>query len=62
MNKTFDKALVEYIFDAFKGFEILPNVKIIDYEWVPDEDNIRVLRIFFILRFDTNETINLHEL
>ena len=42
MNKTFDKALVEYIFDAFKGFEILPNVKIIDYEWVPDEDKYDV--------------------
>lgn len=38
MNKEYDKPLEEYIFDAFKGFEILPNIKILDYEWVPDED------------------------
>lgn len=38
MNKSFDKELVEYIFDSFKGFEILPNIKILGYEWVPDED------------------------
>ena len=38
MKKEFDKPLVEYIFDAFKGFEILPNIKILGYEWVPDED------------------------
>lgn len=38
MNKEFDKPLEEYIFDAFKGFEILPNIKILGYEWVPDED------------------------
>lgn len=38
MNKTFDKPLEEYIFDSFKGFEILPNIKILGYEWVPDED------------------------
>lgn len=38
MNKEFDKPLTEYIFDSFKGFEILPNIKILGYEWVPDED------------------------
>ena len=38
MNKAFDKPLEEYIFDSFKGFEILPNIKILGYEWVPDED------------------------
>lgn len=38
MNKDYDKPLEEYIFDAFKGFEILPNIKILGYEWVPDED------------------------
>jgi len=38
MNKAFDKPLEEYIYDAFKGFEILPNIKILGYEWVPDED------------------------
>ena len=38
MKKEFDKPLVEYIFDAFKGVEILPNIKILGYEWVPDED------------------------
>lgn len=38
MMKAFDKPLEEYIFDAFKGFEILPNIKILGYEWVPDEE------------------------
>ena len=42
MNKTYDKPLEEYIFDAFKGFEILPNIKILSYEWVPDEDKYDV--------------------
>ena len=42
MNKEFDRPLVEYIFDAFKGFEILPNIKILGYEWEPDEDKYDV--------------------
>lgn len=42
MEKNFDKPLDEYIFDAFKGFEILPNIKILSYEWVPDEDKYDV--------------------
>ena len=42
LNKTFDRPLHEYIYDAFKGFEILPNIKILGYEWVPDEDKYDV--------------------
>lgn len=42
MRKEFDKPLEEFIFDAFKGFEILPNIKILGYEWVPDEDKYDV--------------------
>lgn len=42
MEKNFDKPLEEFIFDAFKGFEILPNIKILGYEWVPDEDKYDV--------------------
>lgn len=38
LNKEFDKPLEEYIFKAFKGFEIIPNIKVRSYEWVPDED------------------------
>ena len=38
MNKDYDNPIVEYIFDAFKGLEILPNIKILGYEWVPAED------------------------
>lgn len=38
MTKEYDKPLVDYVYDAFKGFEILPNIKILGYEWVPDED------------------------
>jgi hypothetical protein len=42
MNKEFDSPVVSYIFDAFKGLEILPNIKILGYEWVPDEDKYDV--------------------
>ena len=53
MTKAFDKPLEEFIFDAFKGFEILPNIKILGYEWVPDEDkydvNDHVISIFTCL-------------
>ena len=42
MNKDYDQPVVEYIFDAFKGLEILPNIKILGYEWVPDEDKYDV--------------------
>lgn len=38
MMKTYDKPLEEYIFDAFKGLEILPNIKILGYECEWDED------------------------
>ena len=38
MTKDFDKPLVEYIVDAFKGLEILPNIKILGYQWEPDEE------------------------
>lgn len=38
MNQEYDKPLPEYIFDAFKSMEILPNIKVLGYEWVPDED------------------------
>ena len=42
MTKAYDRPLEEFIFDAFKGFEILPNIKILGYEWVPDEDKYDV--------------------
>lgn len=38
LNKEYDKPLEEYVYDAFKGFEILPNIKIIGYDWEPEED------------------------
>ena len=53
MNKAFDKPLEEYIFDAFKGFEILPNIKILGYEWVPDEDKFDVND--HVIRRNTNK-------
>lgn len=52
-TKAYDRPLVEYIFDAFKGFEILPNYKIIDYEWVPDEDKYDVND--HVIRRNTNK-------
>lgn len=42
INKEYDKPLEEYVVDAFHGFEILPNIKILSWEWVPDEDKYDV--------------------
>lgn len=42
MNKAFDKPLEEYIVDAFRGFEILPNIKILGYEWDANEEKYDV--------------------
>ena len=42
LHKTFDKPLTEYLFLAFKGFEILSNIKILGYEWCADEDKFDV--------------------
>lgn len=42
INKDFDRPLEEYVFDAFKGFEILPNIKILGYDWEPEEDKYDV--------------------
>lgn len=42
MNREFDKELVEYIVDSFKGLEILPSIKIVDYTWDDNEDNYNV--------------------
>lgn len=53
ITKAFDKPLEEYVFDAFKGFEILPNIKVIRYEWVPDEDKYDVND--HIIRRNTNK-------
>lgn len=57
MNKEFDKPLEEYIFDAFKGFEILPNIKILGYEWVPDEDKYDIND--HVIRRNSNKNKNI---
>lgn len=38
LKKEYDKPLVEYIVDAFRGLEILPNIKILGYQWEPQEE------------------------
>ena len=38
LKKEYDKPLVEYIVDAFRGLEILPNIKILGYQWEPEEE------------------------
>lgn len=38
MKKDYDKSIVDYIIMAFKGLEILPNIKILDYQWCPYEN------------------------
>lgn len=42
INKEYDRPLEEYIYEAMLGFEIIPNIKILGYEWVPDEDKYDV--------------------
>lgn len=39
LNKSADRPIEEFIFDAFKGFEIIPEIKILGYEWDPCEEN-----------------------
>ncbi len=57
MNKEYDKPLQDYIFDAFKSMEILPNIKVLKYEWVPDEDKYDVND--HIIRRNTNKNKNI---
>ena len=38
MNKEYDDNLPELIALSFKGLEILPQIKILGYTWVPDEE------------------------
>jgi hypothetical protein len=46
MNKLYDIPLYEHVVDSFRGIEILPNVQILDFQWVPEED-----------RFDWNDHV-----
>lgn len=57
MNKEYDKSLQEYVFDAFKSMEILPNIKVLGYEWVPDEDKYDVND--HVIRRNTNKNKNI---
>ena len=57
MNKEYDKPLQEYVFDAFKSMEILPNIKVLGYEWVPDEDKYDVND--HVIRRNTNKNKNI---
>lgn len=42
INKDYDHSVVEYVVDAFKGLEILPSIKIIDWEFIADEDKFDI--------------------
>jgi hypothetical protein len=42
MKRDFDRDLIDYIVDAFRGLEILPNIKIVGHTWDPNEDNYNV--------------------
>ena len=37
MKKEYDQDIIPYIIDSFKGLEIMENIKILDWQWVPDE-------------------------
>lgn len=57
MEKMYDKPLQEYIFDAFKSMEILPNIKVLGYEWIPDEDKFDIND--HVIRRNTNKNKNI---
>lgn len=42
INRDADRDLVEYIVDSIKGLEILPNIKIVGWEWDSNESNYNV--------------------
>ena len=39
MNKDYDSSVVEHVVNAFRGFELFPNIKILDYEFDGNEIN-----------------------
>ena len=47
INKTADAPLVEYIVDALKSLEVVPQIKFIDYEYTEHESEIDVNRHIF---------------
>ena len=53
MKKTFDKSVIDYIIMAFKGLEILPNIKILGYEWRPYENEYDLNN--HVIRRNTNK-------
>ena len=53
MKKTYDKSVIDYIIMAFKGLEILPNIKIIDWEWRPYENEYDLNN--HVIRRNTNK-------
>ena len=57
MNKEYDKPLTEFIFDSFKGLEILPNIKVLGYEWVADEEKYDIND--HVIRRNTNKNKNI---
>lgn len=57
MNKEYDAPLTEFIFDAFKGLEILPNIKVLGYEWVADEEKYDIND--HVIRRNTNKNKNI---
>jgi len=42
MRREFDKELHEFVYMSFLGFSIIPNIKILGYEWDPNEENYNV--------------------
>ena len=42
MHKSYDRPLEEFVYESFLGLEILGNIKLLGYEWVPDEDKFDI--------------------
>lgn len=47
MDKTADAPLVDYVVDAWKSLEVVPNIKFIDYEYTEDESSIDINKYIF---------------
>lgn len=42
MKKEYDKPLHAYVYDALKGYELLPNIRLMGYEWDDNEEHYNI--------------------
>ena len=47
MKKSSDRPLVEYILDAWKSLEVVPQIKVVNYEYTEKESEIDASKYIF---------------